>query len=57
MVEMPMVESGTYATGTITTAATADAVAKGADVPETAGAFTVHDHHPAPGRRVAELER
>ena len=41
MVEMPMVESGTYATGTITTDATADAVAKGADVPETAGAFTV----------------
>ena len=40
-VEMPMVESGTYATGTITTAATADAVAKGADVPETAAAFTV----------------
>ena len=41
MVEMPMVESGTYATGTITTAATADAVAKGTEVPETAGAFTV----------------
>ena len=40
-VDMPMVESGTYATGTITTAATADAVAKGSDVPETAGAFTV----------------
>ncbi len=40
-IEMPMVESGTYATGTITTAATADAVAKGADVPERAGAFTV----------------
>ena len=31
IVEMPQVESGTYATGTITTAATADAVAKGAD--------------------------
>ena len=41
MVEMPMVESGTYATGTITTSVTADAVAKGADVPETDGAFTV----------------
>ena len=41
MVEMPAVASGTYATGTITTSATADAVAKGADVPETAGAFTV----------------
>lgn len=40
-IEMPMVESGTYATGTITTAAAADAVAKGADVPERAGAFTV----------------
>ena len=41
MVEMPMVPSGTFATGTITMAATADAVDKGADVPETAGAFTV----------------
>ena len=41
MIEMPMVESGTYATGTITTSITADAVAKGADVPETDGAFTV----------------
>ena len=40
-IELPMVESGTYATGTITTSATADAVAKGADVPERAGAFTV----------------
>lgn len=40
-VEMPQVESGTYATGTITTAATADAVAKGAEVPETEAAFTV----------------
>ena len=40
-VEMPMVESGTYATGTISTLATGDAVAKGADVPETAAAFTV----------------
>ena len=41
MVEMPMVESGTYATGTITTSLTADAVAKSGDVPETNGAFTV----------------
>ena len=41
MVEMPQVESGTYATGTITTSVTADAVAKGADVPQTDGAFTV----------------
>ena len=43
---MPMVESGTYASGTITTAATADAVAKGADVPESAGAFTVQTTTP-----------
>ena len=41
MVEMPQVPSGTYATGTITTAATADAVAKSAEVPETAAEFTV----------------
>ena len=40
-IEMPMVESGTYATGTITGAATADAVVKGAEVPETAARFTV----------------
>ena len=45
MLEMPMVESGTYATATITTSVTADAVPKGGagttgDVPETAGAFT-----------------
>ena len=51
MVEMPMVESGTYASGTITTAATADAVPKGAsgttgDVPETAAAFTVQTTAP-----------
>ena len=31
MIDMPMVESGTYATGTISTAATADAVPKGGD--------------------------
>ena len=41
MIEMPQVESGTYATGTITTSVTADAVAKGSDVPQTDGAFTV----------------
>ena len=46
MVEMPMVDSGTYASGTISTAATAGAVPKGGtgttgDVPETAAAFTV----------------
>lgn len=45
-IEMPMVPSGTYASGTITTAATAGAVPKGGagttgDVPETAAAFTV----------------
>ena len=50
-VEMPMVESGTYASGTITTAATADAVPKGGtgttgDVPETAAAFTVQTTTP-----------
>ena len=45
-VEMPEVASGTYASGTITTAATADAVAKGADVPETAAAFTVQTTTP-----------
>ena len=45
MVEMPMVESGTYATGTISAAATAGAVEKGGtgdtgDVPETAAVWT-----------------
>ena len=45
MVEMPMVPSGTYATGTISTAATAGAVPKGGtgdvgDVLETAAAWT-----------------
>ena len=40
-IEMPIVQSGTYATGTITTSATADAVAKSAAVPATAAAFTV----------------
>ena len=46
MVQMPMVESGTYATGTISAAATAEAVAKGADVPETGGGFTVQTTGP-----------
>ena len=41
MIDMPMVESGTYATATIGTSTTADAVAKSADVPQTAGALTV----------------
>ena len=45
-VEMPMVPSGTYATGTISTALDAGAVAKGADVPETDGAFTVQTTTP-----------
>ena len=46
MLDMPMVESGTYASGTISTVATADAVAKSAAVPETAGAFTVQTTTP-----------
>ena len=45
-VEMPMVPTGTYATGTLSGAASADAVAKGADVPETAGSFTVQQATP-----------
>ena len=45
-VEMPMVPSGTYATGTLTTAATADAVAKSADVPETAANWTTQTTTP-----------
>ena len=40
MIEMPMVESGTYATATISTSITADAVARSAAVPETSGALT-----------------
>ncbi len=45
-IDMPMVPSGTYASGTITTPATSGAVPKGGagdvgDVPETAAAFTV----------------
>ena len=51
MIDMPMVASGTYASGTITTAATAAAVPKGGsgttgDVPETAAAFTVQTTTP-----------
>ena len=45
-VQMPMVKSGTYATGTINSAATADAVAKGADVPETEAGFVVQTTKP-----------
>lgn len=40
-VEMPRVPSGTYATATITTSTTADAVAKSGDAPATAAGFTV----------------
>ena len=39
-IEMPVVPSGTYATATLTTSATADAVAKSAAVPATAAAWT-----------------
>ena len=46
MIDMPMVETGTYATGTITTSTTADAVAKSADVPQTAGAITTQTTGP-----------
>ena len=45
-IEMPMVGTGTYATGTIGTSVTADAVAKEADVPETAGAITTQTTTP-----------
>ena len=41
MLDMPTVGSGAYAAGTITTSATADTVAKSAEVPQTAGAITV----------------
>ena len=40
MIDMPTVPSGTYATATITTSATADAVAKSAAVPDTAAGWT-----------------
>ena len=45
-IEMPAVGSGTYAVGTITTSATADAVGKSAEVPEMAGGFTVQTTMP-----------
>ena len=45
-VDMPMVPCGSYATGTITTAATAGPVAKSAEVVETAAAFTVQTTTP-----------
>ena len=40
-IDMPTVPSGTYASGTITTAVTASPQTKGNAVPNTAGAFTV----------------
>ena len=50
MIDMPMVGTGTYATGTISSATgsvvTADAVAKSADVPFTAGAITTQTTTP-----------
>ena len=46
MIEMPMVASGTYATGTITTSVPADAVAKQGEVPNTAGAITTQSSGP-----------
>ena len=49
-VEMPRVMSGTYASATISTSTTADAVAKGADAPDTAALFTVQTATP---KRVA----
>ena len=41
MIDMPRVPSGTFATGTITTSTKGDAVAKGTEVPQMAGAITV----------------
>ena len=50
MIDMPRVPSGTYATGTISSTAgsvlTADAVAKSAEVPQTAGVITVQTASP-----------
>ena len=41
MIDMPRVPSGTFATGTISTSVTADAVGKSSNVPETAAIITV----------------
>ena len=41
MIDMPRVPSGTFATGTVTTSTKGDAVAKGTEVPQMAGAITV----------------
>ena len=46
MIDMPRVESGAYATGTIATSLTAEAVAKSADVPQTPGAITINTTSP-----------
>ncbi len=45
-IDMPTVESGTYATGTLTTPLTAGAAEKGAQVPQTAGAITAQTATP-----------
>ena len=54
-VEMPRVQSGTYASATISTSTTADAVAKGANVPATAAAFTVKTATPKRVSAMLEL--
>ena len=46
MLDMPVVPSGSYATGTIGTSLSADAVAKSADVPQADGAITVQTTTP-----------
>ena len=53
-IAMPRVQSGTYATGTISTSVTAAAKAKGAAAPATAGAITVQTANPK--RITAQLE-
>ena len=46
MVDMPVVQSGTYATATLGSGATADAVAKSAAVPDTAATWTAQTTMP-----------
>ena len=46
MLDMPQVPSGTYATGTIGTSLSADAVAKSANVPQSDGAISVQSSTP-----------
>ena len=53
-IAMPRVQSGTYATGTISTSVTAAAKARGAAAPATAGAITVQTA--SPKRITAQLE-